>query len=212
MEISCAAAGSSREPTHATLANRSAAQSALGCYPIGANDAIRAYALKNEEENRKDRAIDITSARIQRYAVARQDEGAAPATIQYELAIAKRAFSVAIRAEQLAQRPTFPVIHVSNARTGFFEESDFAALQVELPDCLRSVIAFAYYTGWRIPSEILRLTWKQVDFEAGIVRLETGTTKNREGRVFPFAALPDSASCWRDSANTQTAGNRKPVG
>ncbi len=137
-----------------------------------------------------DRAIDITSARIQRYAVARQDEGAAPATIQYELAIAKRAFSIALRAGQLAQRPIFPVIHVSNARTGFFEESDFAALQVELPDYLRSVIAFAYYTGWRIPSEILRLTWRQVDFEAGIVRLETGTTKNREGRVFPFAVLP----------------------
>lgn len=137
-----------------------------------------------------DRAIDITAAHLQRYAVARQDQGAAAATIQYELAIARRAFSVTVRAGQLVQRPIFPVIHVSNARAGFFEESDFAALQVELPDYLRSVIAFAYHTGWRIPSEILRLTWKRVDFETGIVRLETGTTKNREGRVFPFAVLP----------------------
>jgi integrase len=30
-----------------------------------------------------------------------------------------------------------------------------------------------------------------VDFSAGIVRLEPGTTKNDEGRVFPFAALPE---------------------
>ena len=90
----------------------------------------------------------------------------------------------------MAQRPVFPVIHVSNARAGFFHESDFAALQVELPHYLRSVIAFAYYTGWRIRSEILTLTWNQVDFDAGTVRLETGTTKNREGRIFPFAVLP----------------------
>ena len=30
------------------------------------------------------------------------------------------------------------------------------------------------------------LTWPQVDFVAGIVRLEPGTTKNREARQFPF--------------------------
>jgi len=29
-----------------------------------------------------------------------------------------------------------------------------------------------------------------VDFKAGVVRLEPGTTKNDEGREFPFSALP----------------------
>jgi hypothetical protein len=29
-----------------------------------------------------------------------------------------------------------------------------------------------------------------VDFAAGVVRLEVGSTKNREGRTFPFRALP----------------------
>ena len=33
---------------------------------------------------------------------------------------------------------------------------------------------------------ILSLQWWQIDFDAGVVRLEPGTTKNREGRVFPF--------------------------
>jgi integrase len=32
----------------------------------------------------------------------------------------------------------------------------------------------------------LKLRWAQVDFSAGIVRLEPGTTKNDEARVFPF--------------------------
>jgi integrase len=43
-------------------------------------------------------------------------------------------------------------------------------------------MTFAYYTGWRMASEILKLTWSQVDFEAGTVRLEAHTTKNEEAR------------------------------
>ena len=44
-----------------------------------------------------------------------------------------------------------------------------------------------------MPSEILPLRWSPVDLEAGVVRLEPGTTKNREGREFPISALPDLA-------------------
>lgn len=42
---------------------------------------------------------------------------------------------------------------------------------------------FAYTYGWRIHSEVLRLTWDQVDLVTGSVRLDPGTTKNRRGRV-----------------------------
>src|SRR5205823_9312066 len=64
----------------------------------------------------------------------------------------------------------------------------------ELEAPLQGVLTFAYFTGWRIPSEVLVLTWPQVDFDAGLVRLEVGATKGkpgkRDGRTFPFAALP----------------------
>lgn len=43
---------------------------------------------------------------------------------------------------------------------------------------------FAFVTGWRINSEVLPLQWRQVDVNAGEVRLDPGTTKNLEGRVF----------------------------
>jgi integrase len=53
---------------------------------------------------------------------------------------------------------------------------------------------FAFLTGWRIKSEILPLKWGvNVDLRAGEVRLEPGTTKNDEGRVFPFSILPELA-------------------
>ena len=52
-----------------------------------------------------------------------------------------------------------------------------------MADYLRPPLTFAYYTGWRIYSEILPLTWDRVDLEAGTVRLYRGTTKNKDGRV-----------------------------
>jgi len=36
--------------------------------------------------------------------------------------------------------------------------------------------------------------WAQVDFATGVIRLEPGTTKNAEGRTFPFALLPELAA------------------
>jgi hypothetical protein len=58
-----------------------------------------------------------------------------------------------------------------------------------LPRWFAAAIEFAWRTGWRI-GEVRSLTWAQVDFAAGVVRLEPGTTKNREGRTFPFRAYP----------------------
>ena len=40
-------------------------------------------------------------------------------------------------------------------------------------------------------SEVLTLEWRQVDFTAGTVWLEVGTTKNQDGRLFPFDVLPE---------------------
>lgn len=136
------------------------------------------------------RAMTISADRIAAYVADRKDVGAAPATIRNELAALKRMFTLGIRAGKVAHRPHIPSIQVSNARQGFFEGDDFASVYTELPHYLQPVAEFAYLTGWRIPSEVLPLTWAQVDLGAGVVRLEPRTTKNDEGRTFPFDALP----------------------
>lgn len=137
-----------------------------------------------------DRALDITPERIDSYIVARRDgDKAKPATIHYELAILKRMFSLAIAKGKLTQKPHIPTIEVRNTRTGFFEESEFKAVLAKLPEDLGPVAEFAYLTGWR-KREILNLQWRQVSFEAGTVRLEPGSTKNDEGRTFPFNSYP----------------------
>ena len=145
-----------------------------------------------------DRALDLTTDRLTTYARSRMEAGAAAATVANELAALKRGFSLAIRAGRLMQRPAFPTLHLDNARSGFFEESEFRALIAQLPTYLRAPMTFAYLTGWRVPSETLPLSWAQVDLSAGIARLEPGTTKNREGRTFPISALPELATLLQE--------------
>jgi integrase len=116
----------------------------------------------------------------------RQMAGVSNAEINRELTILKRIFSLAMQAGKLLHRPHVPLLRENNTRTGFFELEQFESVVGHLPAPLRPVIEFAYITGWRIDSEILPLEWRQVDFKAGEVRLEAGTTKNRDGRVFPL--------------------------
>jgi integrase len=112
--------------------------------------------------------------------------GASNAEINRELTTLKRVFALAIQGGKLLHRPHIPLLREDNIRTGFFEPNQFASVYEHLPPAIRPVIEFAYITGWRIPSEVLTLEWRNVDFKAGEVRLDPGSTKNREGRVFPF--------------------------
>ncbi len=128
------------------------------------------------------RAVNITTPVIRAYIDKRQREGAKNSTINRELAALKRMFNLALQAEKLLRRPHIPSLTEDNVRTGFFGEVEFLALQEALPGYLRPVATFAYTYGWRV-SEILCLTWDRVDFTAGTVRLDPGSTKNREGRT-----------------------------
>jgi integrase len=78
------------------------------------------------------------------------------------------------------------MLQENNTRRGFFEREQFEAVHAHLPAEIRPVVTFAYLTGWRLRSEILPLEWRQVDWTGRVVRLDPGTTKNREGRSFPF--------------------------
>src|SRR5262249_48471743 len=110
---------------------------------------------------------------------------AAAQTIKGELGALGRCLTLAWIAGYIPKRPRLPVPRVSNARQGFFEEKEFRAVLKHLPEHLRPVAEFAYYTGWR-HGEVFGLQWRQVDF-AGTIRLEPGTTKNDEARTSPSA-------------------------
>lgn len=154
------------------------------------------------------RALDITPDRLNHYVQVRMEEAAARGTIRLELAALRRAFRLAHRAGKVPAVPVFPSLRGSDPRTGFFEADDLAAVLHHLPEPLRPVMQFAYLTGWR-KREVLGLTWGAVDFEAGIVRLESDQTKNRQGRTFPFGALPKLGALLRAQRERTTVVERE---
>jgi integrase len=156
-----------------------------------------------------DRAVDIGTDRISRYIRERQEAGAAAATVVQEIAALRRMFNLAIRAGKLATRPYVPTIRVQNIRTGFFEADQFEAVHTRLPHYLQPPVEFMYLTGWRSKSEVLPIRWSQVDFDQGVVRLEPGTTKNSDGREFPFSALPQLEALLRRQRELTTALERE---
>ena len=107
---------------------------------------------------------------------------------------ARRSMPRCVRPARRAS-PCFPAHHITvrstsqnNARAGFFEHEQYLAVLPHLPEAMRPVVTFAYVAGWRINSEVLPLPWRQVDLKAGEVRLDPGTTKNIEGRMFYLTA------------------------
>src|SRR5277367_3981034 len=132
------------------------------------------------------RARNLTSDRITSYQAKRLEEGAKPATSNYELAMLRRAFRLGTRAGKVATRPEIQMLHVANARTGFFEPEQYRAVMRHLPEYLKPLAAIAYITGWRTTSELLTRQWRHVDLAKGWLRLDPGESKNGEGREFPF--------------------------
>ena len=133
----------------------------------------------------------LSTADIRAYVADRQEKGYANATINRELSALKRMFTLAIQAGKLLQRPHIPMLAEHNVRKGFFERAQFEAVRNRLPPMYQAIVTLAYYTGWRINSEILTLEWRQIDREACVIRLEPGTTKNRDGRMFKYAELDE---------------------
>lgn len=124
---------------------------------------------------------------VRAFIVHRLDAGASHAEINRELAIVKRAFRLAAENEKFhGAIPKIRLLMERNVRTGFFDDTMISAVLGHLPPAIQPVVRFAYLTGWRVQSEVLPLEWRHVDRQQGEVRLEAGTTKNGEARVFPF--------------------------
>jgi integrase len=129
-------------------------------------------------------AAAVTDDQVRTYVTERKAARAANATINRELALLRRGYSLNRRA--VTMRPTIEMLKEDNARQGFFERGDFERVRAALPPEYRPLLTVAFVTGWRTTSELLPMEWRQIDFAARTLRLEPGTTKNDRGREFPF--------------------------
>jgi len=116
---------------------------------------------------------DITPRQINDYKVRRRQEGASPRTVNYELIMMGHAFNLALREWEWVKEN--PVSKVRKEKVNNFIErwltfEEEAKLVKASPKWLQEIIVFAIHTGFR-ESEILDLTWKQVDFNRRTITL-----------------------------------------
>ena len=129
------------------------------------------------------RIAGIGSADVTTYVARRQEKGASNGTINRELAVLNKMLRLAYENNKLLRLPVIRKLKEGPPRQGFFEREQFEAVRRHLPPDLQVAVSIAYIYGWRMQSEVLTLKRRQLDLEAGTLRLEPGTTKNDEGRV-----------------------------
>jgi integrase len=134
----------------------------------------------------KKKAALICTSDMRRFAVLRLEGGAAPAEVNRELAIVRRMLNLGVQNGKMLNRVFVPMLKESSPRSGFFEHEQYLAVCNQLAEPLRPLITVAYVTGWRVNSELLPLQWRNVDFGAGRITLDPGTTKNDAARTFPL--------------------------
>jgi len=139
------------------------------------------------------KANQVTSDLVGRYIDSRLEAGARPATINRELAIVSRMYSLGLKERKVLERPNIPKLSENNRRTGFVDNVErvrLAAACAKEGLWMRAWFECAVTLGWRV-SELLNLRVKQVDLSEGSLRLNPGETKNGEGRL---AFLTDAGS------------------
>ena len=143
------------------------------------------------------RAVNIGTDQLAAYISKRKEEGAANATVNRELAVLRRAFTLGYKARP---RKVTALLDLSehmlaedNIRTGFVDETQYRALAEKAAGrlWLRAMLALGYTYGFRL-GELLGMRVGQVDLLARSIRLHPGTTKNKEGRT---VALTDE--CYK---------------
>ena len=127
------------------------------------------------------RVADIDKDKIEAYQTKRLEAGAAPSTINREMAYLKSGF-------KLLGLPV-PIVEdlaEDNVRQGFIRVPEFNALLAEIqsPD-VRDIIQFLYNSGWR-SSEPKAMQWSWLDLDTWTVRLPGEYSKNKKPRTLPL--------------------------
>ena len=135
-----------------------------------------------------DRAIDISSDRVKAYQAHRLGEKASVATINREVACLSHMLSLEVNSDppKLSHKPIFQMLEGEKVRQGFLDHGSFLLLLDNLPDYLKSLVEFLYYSGWR-KGAARNLEWKDVDLEGRTARLRIENSKNKEPWMVPLA-------------------------
>ena len=132
-------------------------------------------------------ASRFTPRQVRQYVELRRKGSASDSTINRELAIVRRSFSLALREDPpLVQRaPYIPKLEEDNVRQGFIEQGQYLMLLDALPEHLKTLLVVGYHCGNRL-GELRKLQWSQVDLDACEIRILKGHAKSKKPRTLPI--------------------------
>jgi len=108
-------------------------------------------------------------------------------TVNREISCLTAALNRAVRHHKLNANPIAVITKLpeNNVRMKVLNQDEFLKLLTCCPDYLRPIVVLAFYSGMR-KSEILFLTWKEVDLAKGFIRLSADRTKTKVARSIPL--------------------------
>jgi len=130
--------------------------------------------------------LSISPKMVSRYKVLRNDEGAAPATINRELSMLSKAFNLCVKEwEWVKDNPAsrVPKEKENNERDRWLTEDEEKTILDNSPEWLREIIIFNLNTGLRL-QELLLLEWSRVNLLRRTILIKE--TKNNNPKTLPL--------------------------
>jgi len=134
------------------------------------------------------RVVDINSDVVRKFISEKRDKDLlADPTIRRILVTLRSMMNQAKKEGRIRQTdvPYFPLPADSNPREGFVEPDQFEKLIVALPENLRPLIKFCYFTGCRIGAA-QKITWSMVNKDCTEIELPGRIIKTRKPLTLPL--------------------------
>jgi integrase len=133
------------------------------------------------------RLDEITPFDLERYRRDRKQARKTDVTINRELAFLRHVYSMAITWGKTTDNPVKKVrfARENNGRIRLLTPEEEGRLLTYCAPHLKPIILTALHTGFRT-SELLSLTWADVDFARGVITVRAAYVKNSESRSIPM--------------------------
>ena len=140
-------------------------------------------------------AEHVRKSHVEDYKSTRKKEGASEVTVNRELAILKRAFTLGIEDELVERKPVIKLYPEPEPREGHYEHDEFLKFQDACRqlgagrnydgEVTADIVLFAYYSGWRL-RECLGLHKDWIKPQEKLAVLPRSKHKNKRPKIYPL--------------------------
>lgn len=160
------------------------------------------------------RLAEVSPLDLERYRRQRKQAGVSDVTINRELAFLRHLYSMAIIWGKASENPVKKVrfAREDNGRARMLSPDEEAQLLAQCATHLKPLVVTALHTGFRA-SELLSLTWGDIDFRRRVITVRAAYAKNGESRSIPMNdVLTTTLQAVKMKASTEGPVFRTPQG